>query len=196
MVLKPFFSLQDVYKRQSFACAETESVPVNVIAEIECEVMLIDSRKILHPCCNTCEFHSRIIFNLMKSIAAKNLLLNQKIEIISKRTTREMCIRDRYNVSFTFIETGTKFIKDRKLYTLPNKRLQSEMAFKSRLSFHGKEMLFKLKDSYGMEIPKVFLYKPYFRESCLTCGSRPICNGSVSYTHLDVYKRQVYKTAA
>ncbi|HAS78430.1 MAG TPA: Crp/Fnr family transcriptional regulator, partial [Ruminococcus sp.] len=34
-------------------------------------------------------FHSRIIFNLMKSIAAKNLLLNQKIEIISKRTTRE-----------------------------------------------------------------------------------------------------------
>ena len=84
---------------------------------------------------------------------------------------------EQYNVSFTFIETGTKFIKDRKLYTLPNKRLQSEMAFKSRLSFHGKEMLFKLKDSYGMEIPKVFLYKPYFRESCLTCGSRPICNG-------------------
>ena len=69
---------------ESFACAETESVPVNVIAEKECEVMLIDSRKILHPCCNTCEFHSRIIFNLMKSIAAKNLLLNQKIEIISK----------------------------------------------------------------------------------------------------------------
>lgn len=84
---------------------------------------------------------------------------------------------EQYNVSFTFIETGTKFIKDRKLYTLPNKKLQSEMAFKSGISFHGKEMLFKLKDSYGMEIPKVFLYKPYFRESCLTCGSRPICNG-------------------
>lgn len=30
-----------------------------------------------------------MIFNLMKSMAAKNLLLNQKIEIISKRTTRE-----------------------------------------------------------------------------------------------------------
>lgn len=74
---------------ESFACAETESIPVNVIAEKECKVMLIDSRKILHPCCNACEFHNRIIFNLMKSIAAKNLLLNQKIEIISKRTTRE-----------------------------------------------------------------------------------------------------------
>ncbi len=74
---------------ESFACAEIKSIPVNVIAEKDCEVMLINSQKILHPCCNACEFHSQIIFNLMKSIASKNLLLNQKIEIISKRTTRE-----------------------------------------------------------------------------------------------------------
>ncbi|MGN0605499.1 MAG: Crp/Fnr family transcriptional regulator [Oscillospiraceae bacterium] len=74
---------------ESFACTETKSIPVNVIAEKDCEVMLIDSRKMLRPCCNACEFHSRMIFNLMKEIAAKNLLLNQKIEIISKRTTRE-----------------------------------------------------------------------------------------------------------
>lgn len=74
---------------ESFACAEIKSIPVNVIAEKDCAVMLIDCRKILHPCCNACEFHSRIIFHLMKEIAAKNLLLNQKIEIISKRTTRE-----------------------------------------------------------------------------------------------------------
>lgn len=77
---------------ESFACAETRSIPVNVIAEKDCKVMLIGSRKILQPCYNACEFHSRIIFNLMKSIAAKNLLLNQKIEIISKRTTREKLI--------------------------------------------------------------------------------------------------------
>ncbi len=74
---------------ESFGCAETKSIPVNVVAESDCEVMLIDIRKILHPCCNACEFHSRMIFNLMKSIAEKNLLLNQKIEIISRRTTRE-----------------------------------------------------------------------------------------------------------
>ncbi|MGN0631151.1 MAG: Crp/Fnr family transcriptional regulator [Ruminococcus sp.] len=74
---------------ESFACTETESIPVNVIAEKDCEVLLIDNRKILQPCYNACEYHSQIIFNLMKSIAVKNLLLNQKIEIISKRTTRE-----------------------------------------------------------------------------------------------------------
>ena len=74
---------------ESFGCAEIKFVPVNVVAESDCKVMLIDIQKILHPCCNACEFHSRMIFNLMKSIAEKNLLLNQKIEIISRRTTRE-----------------------------------------------------------------------------------------------------------
>ena len=74
---------------ESFACTETKSIPVNVIAEKDCEVMRIESRKMLHPCCNVCEFHSRMIFNLMKEIAAKNMLLNQKIDIISRRTTRE-----------------------------------------------------------------------------------------------------------
>ncbi|MGN0620883.1 MAG: Crp/Fnr family transcriptional regulator [Porcipelethomonas sp.] len=74
---------------ESFACAEMKSVPVSVVADNNCEVMLVDSRKMLRQCCSACEFHSRIIFNLMRSIAAKNILLNQKIEIISKRTTRE-----------------------------------------------------------------------------------------------------------
>ncbi|MGN0614106.1 MAG: Crp/Fnr family transcriptional regulator [Porcipelethomonas sp.] len=92
---------------ESFACGETEFVPVNVVAENDCEVILIDCKKILHPCCNACEFHSRIIFNLMKEIAAKNLLLNQKIEIISKRTTREKLMTyllmqaKKYGSSFT-----------------------------------------------------------------------------------------------
>jgi protein gp37 len=84
---------------------------------------------------------------------------------------------EKHGVSFTFIETGTKFIKDRRLYTLPDKRLQSEMAFKSGISFKGREIDFKLTDGFGIELDKEYLYKPHFRESCMNCGSRPICNG-------------------
>jgi len=92
---------------EAFVCAEIKAVPVNVIAEENCEIMLVDSGKILQPCCNACEFHSRIIFNLMKSIADKNLLLNQKIEIISKRSTREklmtyLMIQAKYHNSSSF----------------------------------------------------------------------------------------------
>ncbi len=82
-----------------------------------------------------------------------------------------------HHVSFTFMETGTKFIKDRKLYTLPNKRLQSEMAYKSGMNYAGTPIKYHLTDAWGSEIPKEWLYQPYFRESCFLCGSKPICNG-------------------
>ncbi len=74
---------------ESFACAGVESMPVEVVAVTDTEVMLIDCRKITNSCCNACSFHSQIIYNLMKVVAMKNLIFHQKIEITSKRTTRE-----------------------------------------------------------------------------------------------------------
>ena len=43
----------------------------------------------MHTCSNACEFHNKMIFNLLKAVSASNIALNQKIEIISKRSTRE-----------------------------------------------------------------------------------------------------------
>lgn len=51
------------------------------------------------------------------------------------RSLAQQCRRQ--NTTFVFMETGTKFIKDGKLYHLPSKRLQSEMAHKSGMSFQG-----------------------------------------------------------
>ena len=74
---------------ESFACAQTEAMPINVIAADTCEIMLIDCHRILHTCSNTCEFHRQLIFNLLKIMATKNIMFHQKIEISSKRSTRE-----------------------------------------------------------------------------------------------------------
>lgn len=74
---------------EEFACAERESVPVSVIANEPCEVLLVDCNHILHTCHNNCSFHQQMIFNLMKNMATKNIVYHQKIEITSKRTTRE-----------------------------------------------------------------------------------------------------------
>lgn len=74
---------------EAFACAETPVLPVTVVAGEPCEVMLIDSSHVLHTCENSCGFHQQLIFNLMKDLAQKTLLFHQKLEIISKRTTRE-----------------------------------------------------------------------------------------------------------
>lgn len=74
---------------ESFACAEAENMPVSVTASEDTEIMLIDCQKVIHSCSNACAFHNRLIFNLLRIVATKNILLNQKAEIISKRTTRE-----------------------------------------------------------------------------------------------------------
>lgn len=74
---------------EAFACAEMQSMPAAVIANEPCEVMLIDCNHILHTCSNNCGFHQQIIFNMMKNLATKNVMFQQKIEITSKRSTRD-----------------------------------------------------------------------------------------------------------
>lgn len=74
---------------EAFACAEVESTPVSVIANEPCEIMLLDCSHILHTCKNNCGFHQQLIFNLMKALAMKNIMFHQKLEITSKRSTRD-----------------------------------------------------------------------------------------------------------
>jgi CRP-like cAMP-binding protein len=74
---------------EAFACAEVGSLPISVIANEPCEVMLVDSAHILHTCSNHCDFHQRLIYNLMKDLATKTVLFHRRIDITSKRTTRE-----------------------------------------------------------------------------------------------------------
>ena len=74
---------------ESFAFAGVKTLPINAIATSNTEVLFIDAARIISPCSNACGFHNRLIFNLLKVMARKNLGFHQKIEITSKRTTRE-----------------------------------------------------------------------------------------------------------
>lgn len=74
---------------ESFACAEVEELPVSVAASENSEIMLIDCKRIITTCSSSCRFHNMIIHNLLQVLANKNLAFNKKIEITSKRTTRD-----------------------------------------------------------------------------------------------------------
>ncbi|HPD89179.1 MAG TPA: Crp/Fnr family transcriptional regulator [Oscillospiraceae bacterium] len=74
---------------ESFACTEIRTLPVSVIATADSELLFIDCRRLATPCANACEFHGRLIRNLLNIVAMKNIALTQKIEFTSKRTTRE-----------------------------------------------------------------------------------------------------------
>ena len=91
------------------------------------------------------------------------------------KSLREECVS--HNVSFAFIETGTRFIKDGKLYKLLGKRLQASQAYKSGMNFKGKPVEFILRDEWGSVISKDKLYVPRYGRNCGECASRLICNG-------------------
>ena len=74
---------------EAFACAAVSSLPVSVIANEPCEIMLVDCGHILHTCSNNCGFHQQLIYNLMKDLATKTIMFHQRMEVTSKRSTRE-----------------------------------------------------------------------------------------------------------
>ena len=74
---------------ETFACAGVARLPVSVEADQSSRVLLIRLKRIIETCPSACGFHNRVVLNLLKVLAAKNLLLNRKLEIVSRRTTRE-----------------------------------------------------------------------------------------------------------
>lgn len=73
----------------SFACSSIDVLPVSVIALADSEIMLIDCRRIMTTCSNTCAFHAKMISNLLMNVCERNVFFHQKLEIVTKRTTRE-----------------------------------------------------------------------------------------------------------
>ncbi|WFR58011.1 Crp/Fnr family transcriptional regulator [Anaerocolumna sp. AGMB13025] len=74
---------------ETFACAGITESPVSVIAMEPCQILLLSIDRIVTPCSNACSFHSKLITNLLQLLARKNMYLNNKMELLSKRTIRE-----------------------------------------------------------------------------------------------------------
>lgn len=84
----------------------------------------------------------------------------------------------KYNTKFAFIETGTNFLKDNKLYKIPSKVIQAKMAYRANVENLGNPIEYKLYNSYGYELTIEERYKPQYSSiNCRECGSRIICNG-------------------
>lgn len=74
---------------EAFCCARANTLPVSVVASETSTIMLLKYHRIATPCSSACDFHSRLIMNMMRVLAEKNILLTKKLEHLSKRTTRE-----------------------------------------------------------------------------------------------------------
>lgn len=73
---------------ETFVCAGVKS-PVTVAAAEDSRVLFIPFYRMLKSCGESCTFHTQLIHNMIELLAKKNLLLNAKIELSSKRTIRD-----------------------------------------------------------------------------------------------------------
>lgn len=72
-----------------YACAGVEHLEVSVVAKTDVKVLFLDIQKVLTVCSNGCEFHARIIRNLLSSIASRTLAMTRKVEHMSQRSLRD-----------------------------------------------------------------------------------------------------------
>lgn len=74
---------------EAYACLKTESLAISCVSTEPTTIIFLDIQKIITVCTSACNFHTRLIQNLMMVLAQKNVLLTQKLDHISKRSTRD-----------------------------------------------------------------------------------------------------------
>lgn len=86
----------------AFVCSK-QKLSLSAIADKECFVLAFEGKNILKMCNKACHFHSVIISNLFEILSQKNILLNEKIQCLSERTTKEKIMK---YLSFYAQKTG------------------------------------------------------------------------------------------
>lgn len=74
---------------EAFACAESEFLPITATASQLSEVLLIEFKQLIDHALPMTATRYKLMSNMLRIMASKNLLLNQKIEFLSKRSTKE-----------------------------------------------------------------------------------------------------------
>ena len=72
---------------EPFAILPDAVLNISVVASEDCELLLLNLRKMLTVCPSACQHHNKLIQNLVAVLSGKILLFNDKITHMSKRST-------------------------------------------------------------------------------------------------------------
>ena len=77
------------YFAEALCCAGVDSSPVSVIATSDTVVLKVEYQRIMNICPDSCGFHPRLVENMLQILARKNIFMQNRLEVIGKRTMRE-----------------------------------------------------------------------------------------------------------
>ena len=92
---------------ETYACISGEPLMVDVAANEKCEILFLNAQKLMRTCKNACQFHNRLIQNLLSIFAVKNLELSKRSVFTSSRSIRARLIsylseQSRHSGSYQF----------------------------------------------------------------------------------------------
>ena len=109
---------------EAFDCSNINKSSVSIQAISDCEILFIDYNKIINTCSSACKFHIKLINNMLGVLSSKILFLNEKIDIISKRTLREKLLM--------YLETQSKKQGSKSFVIKMNRQELSDFLFVDR----------------------------------------------------------------
>ena len=74
---------------EPYAASPGSVLNISVIADEDCEILFLNVQRLLVSCPAACEHHQKLIRNLVRVLANKLLVFNDKITHVGKRTTRD-----------------------------------------------------------------------------------------------------------
>lgn len=138
---------------EAYACVENEPLLINVLAEEDTTVLMMDLSKVMRTCSHSCPQHTQIIENLLHILARKNLALSRRILHTSSKSIRGRVIaylfflaakqkKDRITVPFNRQQMADYLSVDRSALSSELSKMKKE----GILDYH-KEEFHLLKDA-------------------------------------------------
>ena len=74
---------------EAFASANILESPITVVSKTDSRILFLGVNRIITTCPSSCIFHNRLIQNLLRILARKNILLSNKNRLLSQRSIRD-----------------------------------------------------------------------------------------------------------
>ncbi|MDO4754407.1 MAG: Crp/Fnr family transcriptional regulator, partial [Bacillota bacterium] len=74
---------------EAYAAIPGKELPCDVVAAEDSKILFLDFKKIMTTCPNCCAFHTRIIHNIVRISASKNINLSSRMMLIAPKSIRD-----------------------------------------------------------------------------------------------------------
>lgn len=74
---------------ESYACNGEEPLLIHVETVEKSEILFLDVNRVITVCSSACQFHTRLIQNMLTILSQKNLFLMQKMDCVTSRSIRD-----------------------------------------------------------------------------------------------------------